>query len=209
MTSASTQDATTTRKNLVVELDMRNFDSSIRDGNAWLVEFYAPWCGHCVHFAPTYEAVADALHARHIDGERNVRVGKVDGDAEKAIMSRFSINGFPSFFLLDGWTAYQYEGDRSLNGLVEYATKTYKEMDPIPLMSSPFGPFGQLRAIVLYFGLIILGIFEWLVSKGLSNTIAGILMCSVGISGGLFTIIFVGLMSMSMSKPKHTRKWTP
>ena len=40
MTSASTQDATTTRKNLVVELDMRNFDSSIRDGNAWLVEFY-------------------------------------------------------------------------------------------------------------------------------------------------------------------------
>jgi hypothetical protein len=148
------------------------------------------------------KAVAGALHAKHTDGGRNVMVGKVDGDAEKAIISRFSINGFPSFFLLDGWSAYQFEGDRSLDGLVEFSTKTYKEMDPIPLMSSPFGPLGQLRAIVLFFGLIILGTFEWLVSKGLSNTIAGLLMCSVGISGALFAIIFVGLMSMSMSKPK-------
>eukprot|EP00978_Attheya_sp_CCMP212_P034611 scaffold145853_cov37-Attheya_sp.AAC.1 len=108
------------------------------------------WTSSYFETVQTCVAVADTLHARHRDGERNVRVGKVDGDAEKAIMSRFSINGFPSFFLLDGWTAYQYEGDRSLNGLVEYATKTYKESDPIPLMSSPFGPFGQLRAIVLY-----------------------------------------------------------
>ena len=42
-------------KGRVVELDARTFDSTMRDGNAWLVEFYAPWCGHCTRFAPTYE----------------------------------------------------------------------------------------------------------------------------------------------------------
>lgn len=24
----------------------------------WLVDFYAPWCGHCTHFEPTFRAIA-------------------------------------------------------------------------------------------------------------------------------------------------------
>ena len=41
-----------------IQLTSRNFDSSISDGNVWLVEFYASWCGHCKRFAPTYEVSA-------------------------------------------------------------------------------------------------------------------------------------------------------
>ena len=33
------------RSNRVIELTSQNFDSSVSDGNAWLIEFYAPWCG--------------------------------------------------------------------------------------------------------------------------------------------------------------------
>ena len=38
-----------------IVLTSRNFDSSISDGNVWLIEFYASWCGHCKRFEPTYE----------------------------------------------------------------------------------------------------------------------------------------------------------
>ena len=33
----------------VVELTSKNFDSYISDGNVWLIEFYAPWCGKIYH----------------------------------------------------------------------------------------------------------------------------------------------------------------
>lgn len=26
--------------------------------NAWVVEFYSSWCGHCIHFAPVYKQFA-------------------------------------------------------------------------------------------------------------------------------------------------------
>lgn len=29
----------------VIQLNARNFDSSIKDGSVWLIEFYSPWCG--------------------------------------------------------------------------------------------------------------------------------------------------------------------
>ena len=41
-----------------------------------LVEFYAPWCGHCQALAPEYNALADSLH------EQGVEVGVVSYDAD-------------------------------------------------------------------------------------------------------------------------------
>ena len=31
--------------NGVITLTSRNFDSSIKDGSVWLIEFHSPWCG--------------------------------------------------------------------------------------------------------------------------------------------------------------------
>lgn len=56
----------------VVKLDKNNFKTLVLGSkDTWLVEFYAPWCGHCKSLAPEWEKAAKAL-------EGFVKVGAVD-----------------------------------------------------------------------------------------------------------------------------------
>ena len=34
-------------------------DTVLSDTGAWVVDFYAPWCGHCHDFKPKFEQVAE------------------------------------------------------------------------------------------------------------------------------------------------------
>lgn len=46
----------------VVELTSANFDRLVmQSDNIWIVEFYAPWCGHCQSLAPEYQKAATKL----------------------------------------------------------------------------------------------------------------------------------------------------
>jgi protein disulfide-isomerase A6 len=49
----------------VIELTESNFDRLVtQSDDVWVVEFYAPWCGHCQSFAPEYSKAAKALKVR-------------------------------------------------------------------------------------------------------------------------------------------------
>lgn len=46
----------------VVELTASNFDRLVEQSDAvWVVEFFAPWCGHCKALVPEYSKAATAL----------------------------------------------------------------------------------------------------------------------------------------------------
>ena len=48
----------------IVLLNNTNFQSTIcGSSTAWLVEFYSSWCGHCIHFAPTFKSLAEDVHS--------------------------------------------------------------------------------------------------------------------------------------------------
>ncbi|KAJ7227198.1 thioredoxin-like protein [Mycena pura] len=104
----------------VLELTPTNFDSIIGQGKPGLVEFFAPWCGHCKNLAPTYEELADAfVHAKD-----KVVVAKVDADGEgKPLGSKYEVSGFPTlkWFNSDG-THEPYDGGRDLDALASFIT---------------------------------------------------------------------------------------
>ena len=57
-----------------------------------MVEFYAPWCGHCKKLRPEYDQAAAELKAK------NIKLGKVNCDAEinNEICEKYEIEGFPT-----------------------------------------------------------------------------------------------------------------
>ena len=64
-----------------------NFKDFIASKPYVLVEFYAPWCGHCKKLAPEYVKAAAALQAEGI----NAAIAKVDATVEKEVAALFSI----------------------------------------------------------------------------------------------------------------------
>jgi protein disulfide-isomerase-like protein len=116
----------------VVILTEANFDEKIKEGT-WLLEFYAPWCGHCKKLVPTYEKVATELKGK-------VNVGKVDCTVEKSIGSRFGIRGFPTLKLLADGQLYDYKGDRSQAHLVSFSTGDYSKETPSPVPAAAAAP---------------------------------------------------------------------
>ncbi|KAG6041227.1 Protein disulfide-isomerase erp38 [Claviceps citrina] len=83
----------------VIDLTPSNFDQVVlKSGKPTLVEFFAPWCGHCKTLAPIYEELAHAFeHAKD-----KVQIAKVDADAERALGKRFGVQGFPTLKFFDG-----------------------------------------------------------------------------------------------------------
>ncbi|KAL3798536.1 hypothetical protein HJC23_011840 [Cyclotella cryptica] len=202
-TSAASSDTKSPSNSGVRVLTAKNFDSSLRDGKVWLVEFYAPWCSHCIRFAPTYELIAQQLHSAQKNSSPNARkvnVAKVDGAAERALSSRFSVKGFPSFYLIDGWTVREYDGSRSQENLVKFALEDYQQTEPVPFLFGPFGPMGQARSLLMRSGTAVVGMYESIIERGTSPLIAMSILCALGMGMGLVMIVVVGLLCMP--KPK-------
>ncbi|MEW5302901.1 MAG: hypothetical protein WDW36_005640 [Sanguina aurantia] len=99
----------------VMDLTPENFDSIVNGGKAVLVEFYAPWCGHCKHLVPELAKLGQLIEADSSMKGRVV-VAKVNADTHREIGSRFDVKGFPTLKFFGRGKAANLEGAADYNG---------------------------------------------------------------------------------------------
>ncbi|XP_066339625.1 protein disulfide-isomerase-like [Miscanthus floridulus] len=107
----------------VLTLDVDSFDEAVAKHPFMVVEFYAPWCGHCKKLAPEYENAAKAL-SKH---DPPIVLAKVDANEEKnrPLATKYEIQGFPTLkiFRNQGKNIQEYKGPREADGIVDYLKK--------------------------------------------------------------------------------------
>jgi len=107
----------------VITLTQDNFSEVVKNNDKLIVEFYAPWCGHCKKLTPEYESAAGQLKAE------GITLAKMDATEEgnKAISAKYGVKGFPTLkiFRGDETDAADYGGPREAAGIVSYAKKQF------------------------------------------------------------------------------------
>ncbi|KAL7065406.1 hypothetical protein AAHC03_05507 [Spirometra sp. Aus1] len=105
----------------VTKVVAKNFDEVVLDPNVdVLIEFYAPWCGHCKQLKPKYDKLAEKLSS-----EKNVVIAAMDATAN-TVSPLFSVTGFPTIYWVprnSKGKPVMYQGDRSTEAMLAYVAK--------------------------------------------------------------------------------------
>ncbi|RZC35834.1 protein disulfide-isomerase [Asbolus verrucosus] len=93
-----------------------NFDKIAFDSEKdVLVEFYAPWCGHCKQLAPIYDKVGE-----HFKDDKNIVIAKIDATANE--LEHTKVTSFPTLKLYPKGdnNVIEYNGPRTFEGLTKF-----------------------------------------------------------------------------------------
>jgi len=125
---------------VTVDLTTADFDDYVKGRNV-LVEFFAPWCGHCKALKPKWEAAAVKVN---LDDSIDGTIAKVDAVAEKDLAARYGVQGYPSikWFPKGSLDGEDYEGGRETKDIIEYV-KDASTPDVVTITKKQSEEFGK------------------------------------------------------------------
>lgn len=108
----------------MVELTEDSFQKEVMESeDLWMVEFYAPWCGHCKNLAPHWKAAAEQLKGK-------LKMGAVDATKHSGLGAKYKVEGYPTIkYFPKGpkGEPKEYEGGRDTESIVEYGLELLGE----------------------------------------------------------------------------------
>ena len=100
-----------------LELTKENFNQTIESGKTVVIDFWAPWCGPCRSFAPTFEAVAEE--------NPDVIFGKINTEKEQELGAAFNVRSIPTLMIFrEKVILYSQPGALPKGALQEVVAKT-------------------------------------------------------------------------------------
>ncbi|KAI7892401.1 thioredoxin-like protein [Mucor mucedo] len=126
----------------VLTLSDKNFDKEVLDQDLMLVEFFAPWCGHCKALAPEYEIAATTLK------DKEIKIAKVDCTENQDLCQKYDVRGYPTLKVFRNGETSDYKGARKADGIVSYMQK--QASPPVTqLDATNFGDFSTSDRVVI------------------------------------------------------------